>query len=54
MQSVEDIGRDVAVFGEQADLFGELSGFVEGVQTFAPGCLLAVIDLAKIEERCVE
>jgi hypothetical protein len=49
LQAVEDIGRDLAVFGEQTDWFGELSGFVERVQMLAPGGPLDVIDLAQLE-----
>jgi len=50
LEPVEDIGREVAVFGEEADLLGELSGFVERVETFAPGRLLRVIDLAHVKD----
>jgi len=49
LEAIEDVGRDLAVFGEETDLFGELSGFVERVQILAPGGLLRVIDLAQIE-----
>jgi hypothetical protein len=49
LEAVENVGRDVAVFGEQTDLFGELSGFVEHVHIFAPGRLLRVIDLAQVK-----
>src|SRR5450759_2606174 len=50
LEAVEDIGREVAVFGKQTDLFGELSGFVERVETFAPGRLLRIIDLAQVKD----
>jgi hypothetical protein len=49
LEAVEDLRRDFPVLGEEADLFGELRGFVEGVETFAPGGLLRAIDLAEVE-----
>ena len=49
-EPVEDFRRDVAVFGEQTDLFGPLSGFVEHLQTLAPSRLLGVVDLAQVED----
>jgi hypothetical protein len=50
LAAVENVGWDVAVFREQTDLFGQLRGFVEHVQTLAPGRLLRVIDLAQVKD----
>jgi len=49
LEPVEDLGWDVTVFGEQTDLLGELSGFVEHGETFAPGRLRRIIDLAQVK-----
>ena len=50
LESVEDLGWDLAVFGEEADLFGELGGFIEGVETFAPGGLPREIEVSTSRE----
>jgi len=50
LQAVEDLGRDLAVGGEQTDLFGELSRLVEDVQLLAPSRVLGVVDLAQVED----
>ncbi len=52
-QTVENVGRDLAVLGEEADLLGQLIDFIDHVQTFAPGRLLGVIDLAQIKGRAL-
>ena len=54
LESVENLGWEVAVFGEQTDLFGQLRGFVEHVQTFAPSPLLRVIDLAQVKDGALD
>ena len=50
LKSVEHFGGNLAVFGEQTDLFGELIGFINHLQAFAPGGLLGVVDLTQIED----
>lgn len=48
-QSVENLGRNVPVLGEEADLLSELINFIEDLQALAPGRLLRVIDLTQVE-----
>jgi hypothetical protein len=49
LESVEDLRRNLAIFGEKADGFGELIGFIDHVEALAPGRLLRVVDLPQIE-----
>jgi hypothetical protein len=49
VQPVEDLRRNLAVFGEEANWLGRLIGFVDHLQALAPGRLLDVIDLTQVE-----
>ena len=49
LQAVENIRRNLAVFGKEANLFGRLIGFVDHLQAFAPSRLLDVIDLTQVQ-----
>ena len=46
LEAVELVGRQRAIGGEETDLFGELGGFVERVETRAPSGCLRIIELA--------
>ena len=50
LESVENIGRDLAVLGEKADLFFDLIGFIDHVEAFAPSRWLRVMDLAQVKD----
>ena len=49
LEAIEHVGRNLAVLGEQTDLFSELIGFIDHLQTLAPGGLLGVVDLTQME-----
>jgi hypothetical protein len=49
LQAVENLRRNLAVFGEKANLFHRLLGFMDHLQAFAPSGLLDVMDLAQME-----
>ena len=49
-QPVENLRRNVPVFGKETNLFGRLIGFVDHLQALAPGRLLRVVDLAQIKD----
>jgi hypothetical protein len=47
-EPVENLGRNVAVLGEEANLLGQLINLIEDFEAFAPGRLLRVVDLTQV------
>ncbi len=53
LNAVDRVARNLAVFGEQAQLGEPLLALHEDFQRLAPGRLLAVIDLAQVEHAAL-
>jgi hypothetical protein len=50
LEAVEDIGGISWSSEEQTELFDQLRGFVERVETLAPGSLLGIVDLSQLAD----
>ncbi len=53
LNAVDGVARNLAVFGKQAQFGEPLLALDEDFQRFAPGRLLAVIDLPQVEHAAL-